>query len=251
MNQDQKLDKLKAIAQQYEMKPELIQKLRQLEDYDICLVLDDSGSMATVLKSNSADPYAKSMTRWDEMKQAAIIVTEVASCLDADGVDVFFLNRPPIRGVSSANQITVAFQNPPQGFTPTTRAIQYVFQEKAAVIRERKLLIVLITDGEPTDDVGNVAIREFVSLMKNRNKNVHVSIVACTDDDGAMKYLDKLDGQDRTLDVTDDYKSELAQIRKAKGNSFRFTFGDYVAKTLLGPVDTSMDNLDKKKCLMM
>src|SRR6476620_7217961 len=102
---DQKMEKLKAIAQQYEINPDIVQKLRQLEDYDICLVLDASGSMASVLKANPADPYAKAMTRCDEMKQAAIIITEVASCLDADGLDVVFLNRPPIRGVCSANQI--------------------------------------------------------------------------------------------------------------------------------------------------
>jgi hypothetical protein len=178
MNQDQKLEKLKTIAQQYEINPDIVQKLRQLEDFDICLLLDDSGSMASVLKANPTDPYAKAMTRWDEMKQAGIIITELASCLDADGVDVFFLNRPPIRGVSSANQITVAFQHPPQGFTPTTRTLSTIFQEKAAVIKERKLLIVLITDGQPTDDVGNIAIPQFLSLMKNRHKNIHVSIVA-------------------------------------------------------------------------
>jgi hypothetical protein len=66
-----------------------------------------------------------------------------------------------------------------------------------------------------------------------------------------MKYLDKLDKKDTTLDVTDDYKSELAQIRKARGNSFRFSFGDYVAKTLLGAIDRTMDGMDQKKCLMM
>jgi hypothetical protein len=252
MGTDEKIDKLKTIAHQYEMSPETVQKLRRLEDFDICLLLDDSGSMATVIKSNSADPYAKSMTRWDEMKQAAIIITEVASCLDADGVDVFFLNRPPIRGVTSANQITVAFQQMPQGFTPITRSMQYIFQEKDAVIRERKLLVLLITDGEPTDDIGNPAIPQFLHMIKRRDKNVHISIIGCTDDDSTMKYLDKLDKRDKTLDVTDDYKSELAQIRKAKGKNFRFTFGDYVAKMLLGGVDPTMDNLDAKRfCVVL
>jgi hypothetical protein len=252
MGTDEKIDKLKAIALQYEMSTEIVQKLRQLEDFDICLLLDDSGSMASVIKNHSSDPYAKSMTRWDEMKQAAIIVTEVASCLDADGVDVFFLNRPPIRGVTSANQITVAFQQMPQGYTPITRSMQYIFQEKAAVIKERKLLILLITDGEPTDDSGNSAIPQFLHMIKHRDKNVHISVIACTDDDSAMKYLDKLDKQDTKLDVTDDYLSELAQIRKARGKNFRFTFGDYVAKMLLGGVDPSMDNLDAKgSCIVL
>ena len=71
-----------------------------------------------------------------------------------------------------------------------------------------------------------------------------MSIIACTDDDSAMQYLDKLDRQDKALDVTDDYNSELAQIRKARGSNFQFTFGDYVAKMLLGGVDPSYDNMD-------
>jgi hypothetical protein len=39
-----KLQKLRALAQQYEIKPELIGKLRVLESFEIIIICDDSGS---------------------------------------------------------------------------------------------------------------------------------------------------------------------------------------------------------------
>ena len=39
-----KLQKLRALAQQYEIKPELVGKLRVLDSFEIIVVCDDSGS---------------------------------------------------------------------------------------------------------------------------------------------------------------------------------------------------------------
>ena len=47
------------------------------------------------------------------------------------------------------------------------------------------------------------------------------------------------------LDVIDDYRSERDEVRKAKGSSFSFTFGDYVVKSLIGSIDPELDNLDE------
>ena len=73
-----------------------------------------------------------------------------------------------------------------------------------------------------------------------------VSIVACTDDEASVGYLNNLDKTCPGVDVCDDYLSERREILAAQGSRYPFSFGDYVVKTLLGPIDPSFDRLDEK-----
>ena len=50
------------------------------------------------------------------------------------------------------------------------------------------------------------------------------------------------------LDVTDDYTSEKDQIKKIKGKKYRFSFGDYVVKSMVGSIDAKLDQMDEAKC---
>jgi hypothetical protein len=47
------------------------------------------------------------------------------------------------------------------------------------------------------------------------------------------------------LDIIDDYRSERIEIKRARGQGFSFTFGDYVVKSLIGSIDPEFDNLDE------
>ena len=131
------LERFKIIAQQYEIKPEFCQKLRQLEGFEIILLCDDSGSMSTIVDDNK-DPFGKKMTRWDELKNTVRIVVDIASTLDKNGLDLYFLNRPPIYNVANFDQVQVAFQYQPNGYTPLSQTIDRIFKEKEATIREKK-----------------------------------------------------------------------------------------------------------------
>ena len=245
---DYRLNRLREVAGRFEIRPDYVVKLRQLEGYEIVLLCDDSGSMGALIdqKINTSDPFRRNMTRWDELRQYVTIVTDVAATLDANGLDIYFLNRPPITGVSSAQQIQGAFAYPPQGYTPLNRVFNQIMNDKAAVIREKKLLLIIATDGQPTDDSGNGRIEQFLTTLKNRPKNVFLSIIACTDDSSSVEYLNKLDRAVPGLDVCDDYRSEHKEVLKAQGSSYKFSFGDYVVKTLLGSIDPMFDHLDEK-----
>ena len=239
------MEKLRVLAQQYEIQSENIQKLRQLEGFETIIVCDDSGSMSTVVDTPMNDPYARTKTRWDELCRSVTIITELATSLDPNGVDVYFLNRPPIYGVTTAQQIQEAFSYPPQGLTPTVQALNRVFQEKAAAIREKKVLLILATDGEPTTPTGAVNIPEFKAWVANRPSNLFMSVLVCTDDDATVAYLNAMDKSMKNFDVVDDYKSEREEARRAKGPSFPFSFGDYLVKVMLGSIDPAFDNLDE------
>lgn len=48
-----------------------------------------------------------------------------------------------------------------------------------------------------------------------------------------MDYLNRLDKKVKNLDVVDDFRNEKAEVRKARGLNYSFSYGDYVKlKTL-------------------
>ena len=75
---------------------------------------------------------------------------------------------------------------------------------------------------------------------------IFVNIITCTDDEDSVAYLNRWDVQIPNLDVIDDYNSERKEIKKAKKKQSRFTYGDYVVKSLVGSVDKRLDGTDEK-----
>jgi hypothetical protein len=51
----------------------------------------------------------------DELKHTVSIVIDIASVLDPDGVDIYFLNREPIFNVRSSEELIPIFAIPPGG----------------------------------------------------------------------------------------------------------------------------------------
>ena len=236
---DARMEKLKRLAAQFEINPEWVKRLRALENFGIVMICDDSGSMNTAVDTPArtaaggapADPYGRVRTRWIEMCETASVVCELGTALNDGGVDVYFLNRPPALGVTSASQLQQHFTYaPPQGYTPLTSRFQYVLQQKREVLRERNLLVLIATDGEPTDEAGTKDIPAFLQAIKARPNTCFVQIMACTDVAADIAWLTKLDEETKGLDVIDDFLSERASILKAQGPNFKFTYGDYIVK---------------------
>lgn len=194
------------------------------------MVLDDSGSMGTRIKGTNK-------TRWDELKEVAQIAISIAAALDDDGMDILFLNRPGKKGVRSWSDAESLFKAPPSGTTPLTEATYKVFHSAKPT---KPLLCLIATDGVP-DNLGS-----FTDLLKKRDPSkIYVSILACSDNDKDVGYLNKLDAEVQNLDVVDDYQSEYAEVKKRHGNQdVPYTLGDHVAKYLLGSVFPAYDQLD-------
>lgn len=67
--------------------------------------------------------------------------------MDANGVDVYFLNRDPVPNVTNGQNVRHIFQRPPDGMTPLVRALRQILQAKRNLTYEKKLLILIATDG--------------------------------------------------------------------------------------------------------
>lgn len=103
-------------------------------------------------------------------------------------IDLYFLNRAIVKGVTSSSQLVDVFKNGPAGLTPTSNVLRQVLTANAANIAERKLLIIILTDGQPTNASGTVDTETLKHVLMNERKadRVYVSIVACTDDSSTM-----------------------------------------------------------------
>ena len=244
------MGRLQALAAQFEIRDDWVRRLRRLEGYTVVLVCDDSGSMATAVDPPpGANPYAPRATRWDELRNTAGMLCELAAtCSSTAAVDVYFLNRPPMKAATGSAQLQAAFNfAPPQGFTPLARVFRQVLAEHAAALTERKLLVIIATDGRPTTDAGNDDVPGFVQALRSMPRTCFVQIMACTDDENDVAYLNEVDDTVERVDVTDDYRSEKKEVLAAQGPGFRFSYGDYVVKALLGPIDADFDALDEKR----
>ena len=65
-----------------------------------------------------------------------------------------------------------------------------------------------------------------------------------------MEYLNNWDQTIPRLDVIDDFRNEKLEILGAQGSNFKFSFGDYIVKSLIGSIDPEMDNMDEGRAEM-
>jgi hypothetical protein len=71
------------------------------------------------------------------------------------------------------------------GPTPIVRVLRHVLQEKHLEIQERKLLVLIATDGVPTNDSGQQDTKSLEHVLRHERNPINripVTIMACTDD---------------------------------------------------------------------
>ncbi|CAF0790492.1 unnamed protein product [Brachionus calyciflorus] len=246
-------DRYRNIIQKHEISHEFSNRLQILQGFKVVFIFDDSGSMNTVLQDsplNTSNNLFRA-TRWDELQYFARISIEIATLFDPNGCDVYFLNRKPspLRQVKNYAQLEEYFRVKPNGFTPLARCLETVLADNSnRSLTESKLLIIIATDGEPTNDTGKSDVRNFKSILKSRDRNCYTTVVVCTDDEDSVGYLNRWDRTIRNLDVVDDFRNERNEIKKVKGHNYSFSFGDYVVKSLVGSIDPELDKMDENNC---
>jgi hypothetical protein len=249
----ERLEKFDSLIKKYEINPKYAIKLRQLEGFEIVIICDDSGSMNTPVSNPSTKDHMNLLSRWDELKSTVKIIVEIAGTLDRTGVDIYFLNRPGVKNVTNFTMLEPYFVTEPEGYTPIVQVFTQVLNDMQPILSEKKLLIILATDGEPTTGTGMTSShgitekQKFYNLLTTRHPvdKIYTSILACTDDDSAISYLQDWDKKIQNLDVVDDFHTVKANILKKQGQSYYFSFGDYIVKTLLGSMDKYFDEIDE------
>jgi len=249
-----RLKKFKDIITKYNINYDFAFRLRAIEGFEIVMILDDSSSMYTPnidQNQKNTSPYSRLPTRWDELKHVVSIIVDLASTLDPDGIDIYFLNRSPLLHVNDSSKLNETFSRLPNGPTPIARVLYEVLIKKRLQTNDRKLLILIATDGLPTDDNGQNDLKRLENVLRNERypsmDRIYVTFIACTNDLQSVGYLNEFDKKIPYVDVLDDYQSERAEILAVQGKNFPFSYGDYVVKILMGSIDRWFDDLDEKK----
>lgn len=146
------------------------------------------------------------------------------------------MNGPTIENINSPSEIGNHFERQPIGLTPIPMVLDQILNKYSYANDDKKVLIVIVTDGEPTDDIGNVAIDKFKHLLEIRKPHVYTSIVACTDDEESIRYLTGWNKELDKLNVTINYRRTCEEIE----SRLPFSVGDYIVKMLIGSIDAQL-----------
>jgi len=221
--------------------------------YDITLLLDDSGSMATMEDGSS---------RFSVLTEVCKIISFFSVLMDDDGISCRFLNAK----IGTEGDNLKSFENIqrlmsnvyPDGTTPIGKTIQtkifdnMISENLTSRNLKKPMLLITITDGIPDSKSG------VVSTIKNCKAKCKASIygenaiafsfVQIGTDKSATKYLDELDCHreiGNIIDCTSCYEIESQQCL-SKYN-VELTPGSYLIKLLLGPIDPNYDMIDEVK----
>ncbi|CAF4881146.1 unnamed protein product [Rotaria sp. Silwood1] len=225
-------DRLQAIATRYEINDTLTQRLNILQQLRIVVLCDDSDSMNTPI-------YGTTRTRWDQLRCIVRIVTEIGTVFDSNGIDVHFLNRPSMPNVTNIQQVVESFSLCPAGLTPLTLALRRIFQLAAnQSCSDKRLLVLVPTDGTSTNRNENVDIQSLENLMRNERQasTTYVTFLACTDNESNVSYLSKWNRTMTNVEFIADYITEREGVRRTQEYKYPFSFGDYVVKALFSAV---------------
>ena len=138
-------EKLQELIEKYEISELFSKKLDILASFKIVFVFDDSGSMNSVLSDSPLNCGLLKVTRWDELQEFAKISIDIANAFNAEGCDVYFLNRPGLNRVKNINNLRESFEKKPSGYTPLTKVLKTVLAN-ANDLDEKKSLLVLNHD---------------------------------------------------------------------------------------------------------
>lgn len=232
------------LVKMFELPPQTADQLQILANCKIVMLCDDSSSMQTPIAEEASDPFAqKTSTRWAELKKLAAACINVVTCINPQGLDLYFLNREPVIGVTETSRLVGMFQQLPNGSTPLRRALQDIYAATSSVPDSQQILILVIGDGEDSD----ASRDQFYQTCCAKRSNVHLSFAECTDDPDDMEWLDEFDNKIPNFDNTDDFRAERERVRQQQGPTFPFTYTHYVIKILLATFVKYYFKLDQQK----
>ncbi|KAF1927087.1 von Willebrand factor [Didymella exigua CBS 183.55] len=178
-----------------------------LKSFDTIFLIDDSGSMAG--------------RSWRETGKALETITPICTERDADGIDIYFLNHPDssiYRNVTAARTVIEIFQTVrPGGATPTGQRLHkilkpYLQRYEKDPEATKPMNVIVITDGEPSDDVEApiIACAKKLDKLDAPAWQIGIQFFQVGKEAGAREALKQLDdglrevsGDDELRDIVD------------------------------------------------
>ncbi|WIA39813.1 hypothetical protein OEZ86_005866 [Tetradesmus obliquus] len=236
------------LAARWRMPVELALDLASLALYDVILFADDSGSMA----------FEENGERIDDLKLIGSKVAEIATLFDDDGILVRFMNSPTegngVRSAADVNALLAGVQY--AGLTPLATALQskvlapIVFSLAGSGQLAKPVLVLTITDGEPTDNPRDLVV-QVIKDARNRlaaqygPKAVAFEFAQVGKDTRAQAFLGQLDKHPAvggSIDCTSYFEMEQAEYQK---RGINLSPELWLVKMMVGSIDPTYDEGDE------
>ncbi len=167
-------------------------ELTVLSKYDVVIVLDKSGSM-------DERDCPGGMSRWDWCRDQMMSLTAQISSVFKNGITValYSSDYDIFRNVDLGYVTRIFGENGPSGGTYTGKVMDAVFTDyfarKASNPATRKLLVQVVTDGDPSDKGALIAAISRASQMINSPGEITVNFLQIGHEEAGARTLAKLD----------------------------------------------------------
>jgi hypothetical protein len=261
---DSLIDRLANLFGKYETPIGLLSKFYKLSEYNLNIIIDDSGSMSTpvddVLLSNASSEYMASnyckhfanrkMTRFEEAEDRVHLMFDYLAYIPTGLIKVFFMNRPDelifdrnqYQSIEqflteAHNSIRRAFYNAPSGGTPTMRVMRKAMSTTIPVCHY------LFTDGVPSD-CSTQELGKYLETRANAHLNP-ITFVSCTSEDSECEWMKEIEESGPLMAEVDDYNSELKEVRHDQGPFMPYSKGIWIMCLLIGAINPyDLDAMD-------
>jgi hypothetical protein len=173
-------------------RPLTASELAVLSKYDVVIVLDKSGSM-------DERDCPGGMSRWDWCRDQMMSLTAQIGSVFKNGITVALYSSDfEIFKNVNLDYVTRIFgENGPSGGTYTGKVMDAVFDDyfarKASNPGTRKLLVQVVTDGDPSDKGALIAAISRASQMINSPGEITVNFLQIGHEEAGARTLAKLD----------------------------------------------------------
>ncbi|PWW79477.1 hypothetical protein C7212DRAFT_291249 [Tuber magnatum] len=240
-----KKDPVNTLCNHWRLPKEIGFDFVKLALFDVVFLLDDSGSMR----------FGEGLI--DELKFILSNVAFATGLFDQDGFSVRFMNSNVQGDNIKTEQQAAALVDQVrfEDVTPLATSLKkkildpFVYGPEQRNGLKKPVLVIIITDGRPTDNVHGEFQQHIQSVSSHfRGKGVvSFQIAQVGNDKGAQQFLSELDSDKvigGLIDCTSNFELESMEFRK-KG--VELTKHLWYTKLLLGSIDSSYDSKDEDK----
>lgn len=216
----------------------------RLKQFDTAFLIDDSGSMTG--------------TRWSQTRTALEAIVPVCTEQNEDGVDIHFLNsKLGKNNVTTKEEVFEIFKDvKPRGMTPTGKRLREILEPYVASVEKRgvdgdwpkPLNLIVITDGEASDDEEENSVRYVIVEMAGRLNTedapltqLGIQFFQVGNDEAASKALEELDND---LAKKHNVRDMVDTEPFSKGGDFS---QKDILKIVLGSMDRKVDKQNEKE----
>ena len=187
--------------------------------------------------------------RWRETKDAIEKIAPICTKYDSDGIDIHFLNHPtPYKNITSEAQVSAIFNRiEPNGMTFTGKRLRqlitpYLARVEKNVENTKPLNIIVITDGEPTDEphLVIIPIAKKLDKMDALPWQLGIQFLQVGNDPKAAAHLRFLDDK-LSSHAGDENMRDIVDTQPYRSDHNKPLSADGILKVVLGAVLKRMD----------